>query len=163
MLRTSISPTIIKAGYRANVIPSEAEATLDIRGLPDENMREFTELLKRVVNDPQIEVVRELRDTGPGAAPSSLKNEAFAALEASQRKYYPGVITLPQMSTGATDMAYLRSKGVQCCGVGSMVDVENGPKGFGAQSDQERILVESLQTFVKFHYDAAVRVAGAGK
>jgi acetylornithine deacetylase/succinyl-diaminopimelate desuccinylase-like protein len=163
MLRTSISPTIIKAGYRVNVIPSEAEATLDIRGLPDENMRNFTEELKKIINDPQVEVVRELRDTRPGAAPSSLTSPAFAALEAAQKKYYPGVITLPQMSTGATDMAYLRGKGMQCYGVGPMTDVEDGPKGYGAHSDQERILVESLQTFVKFHYDATIRIAGAAK
>ncbi len=161
MLRTSISPTIIKAGYRVNVIPSEAEATLDVRGLPDENMKDFTEQLKKIINDPQVEVVREARDTRPGAIPSSLTNVAFASLEAAQRKYYPGIITLPQMSTGATDMAYLRGKGMQCYGVGPMTDVEDGPKGFGAHSDQERILVDSLQTFVKFHYDAAIRIAGS--
>ena len=38
MLRTSVVPTILKAGFRMNVIPSEAEATLDIRALPDENI-----------------------------------------------------------------------------------------------------------------------------
>lgn len=160
MLRTSITPTIIKAGYRVNVIPSEAEATLDIRGLPDENMRNFTEELKKIINDPQVEVQRELRDVRPGAAPSSLTSPAFLAIEASQKKFYPGIPTLPTMSTGATDMAYLRGKGIQCYGVGPMTDVEDGPKGFGAHSDQERILIDSLQTFVKFHYDAAIRIAG---
>ena len=35
MIRTSISPTILKGGFRSNVIPSDAEATLDIRALPD--------------------------------------------------------------------------------------------------------------------------------
>ncbi|MBS1832640.1 MAG: M20/M25/M40 family metallo-hydrolase [Acidobacteria bacterium] len=161
MLRTSITPTILRAGYRVNVIPSEAEATLDIRGLPDENMRNFTEELKKIINDPQVEVVRELRDVRPGAPPSSLTSPAFAAIEASQKKFYPGIPTLPTMSTGATDMAYLRGKGMQCYGVGPMTDVEDGPKGFGAHSDQERILVDSLQTFVKFHYDATLRIAGA--
>ena len=38
-IRTSISPNIIKGGYLRNVIPSEAEATLDIRALPDEDSR----------------------------------------------------------------------------------------------------------------------------
>ena len=40
MLRTSVVPTMLKAGVGANVIPSEAEATLDIRALPDENIDE---------------------------------------------------------------------------------------------------------------------------
>jgi acetylornithine deacetylase/succinyl-diaminopimelate desuccinylase-like protein len=41
MLRTSVAPTMLKAGVGANVIPSEAEATLDIRALPDEDIVKF--------------------------------------------------------------------------------------------------------------------------
>ena len=58
MLRTSISPTIIKGGFRENVIPAEAEATLDIRALPDEDMDRFIATLQQLVNDPQIEITR---------------------------------------------------------------------------------------------------------
>ena len=70
-----------------------------------------------------------------------------------------GVPVLPYLSTGATDMAYLRAKGTQCYGIGPMIDAEDGPKGFGAHSDQERILEESLHQFVRFHYEAAVGIA----
>jgi hypothetical protein len=49
------------------------------------------------------------------------------------------------MLTGATDMAQLRARGMQCYGIGPMTDSEDGPKGFGAHSDQERILEEALQ------------------
>ena len=35
MLRTTISPTVLKGGFRLNVIPSDGLATLDIRMLPD--------------------------------------------------------------------------------------------------------------------------------
>jgi len=38
MIRTSLSPNVLKAGFRANVIPSEAEALIDIRALPDEEL-----------------------------------------------------------------------------------------------------------------------------
>ena len=65
------------------------------------------------------------------------------------------------MSTGATDMAYLRQKGMQCYGIGPALDVEDGPKGFGAHSDQERILESELHRFVRFAYDAVVEVARA--
>ena len=47
MLRTSVVPTMLKAGVGPNVIPSEAEATLDIRALPDENIPAFYEEMKR--------------------------------------------------------------------------------------------------------------------
>jgi acetylornithine deacetylase/succinyl-diaminopimelate desuccinylase-like protein len=63
------------------------------------------------------------------------------------------------MATGATDMAYLRTKGIQCYGVGPATDTEDGPKGFGAHSDQERILESELYRFVRFHYEIVETLA----
>ena len=57
MLRTSISPNIIQGGYRNNVIPSEAKATLDIRMTPDENPERFLAQVKKIINDPAVEAV----------------------------------------------------------------------------------------------------------
>lgn len=160
MLRTSISPNMISGGYRVNVIPSESMATLDIRALPDENLPGFLDQMKKIINDPAVEIVREARDTRPQAIPSRLDNEAFRAIETMVKRSYPGAITLPTMQTGATDMAYLRSKGMQCYGVGPATDSEDGPKGFGAHSDQERLLETDLHRFVKFQYDIVVLLAG---
>lgn len=159
MIRTSVSPNMIKGGYRVNVIPSEAEATLDIRALPDEDLTAFVEQLKKVVNDPKVDIVREARDTRPPSMPSKLDTEAFRVLEATSKRNYPGMVVLPTMLTGATDMAYLRGRGMQCYGVGPMSDSEDGPKGFGAHSDQERILESALYQFVRFHYEAVEGLA----
>lgn len=159
MLRTSVSPNIIRGGYQINVIPSEAEATLDVRALPDEDMDAFLQKLKEVVNDPAIEIVRENRNARPKAPPSDVKSETFKILEAAHQRIY-GVPTLPTMSTGATDMAMLRARGVQAYGIGPMIDVEDGPKGFGAHSDQERILEEALYLFVRFNYEVIAEIAG---
>ena len=65
------------------------------------------------------------------------------------------------MSTGATDMSFLRSKGVQCYGIGPMTDEEDGPKGFGAHSDQERLLEDALYKFVQFNWEVATALAGS--
>ena len=69
LLRTSVVPTILQAGFRTNVIPSEAEAYLDIRALPDEDMPKFFGELRRVINDPMIEVV-PTQNGGRPAAPA---------------------------------------------------------------------------------------------
>jgi len=163
MLRTSISPNIMQAGYRVNVIPSQAEATLDIRALPDENIDAFLDQIRGVIRDPAVEVARESRDTRPGASPSRLDTEAFRAIESAARRHYPGAIALPVMQTGATDMAYLRARGIQCYGIGPMTDSEDGPKGFGAHSDQERILESSLYTFIRYHWDIVMSLAAAAR
>ncbi|HEX4948860.1 MAG TPA: M20/M25/M40 family metallo-hydrolase [Blastocatellia bacterium] len=158
MLRTSISPNIIKGGYQVNVIPSEAEATLDIRALPDENMETLLAEIRKVINDPAVEVAKNNRNTRPGARPSRIDSEAFRIVEAAVKQHY-NTVTLPTMSTGATDMAYLRAKGIECYGLGPLTDSEDGPKGYGAHSDQERILEESLHKFVRFHWDIVVNLA----
>ena len=65
MLRTSLSPTIIHGGIRNNVIPSEAEAALDIRLAPGEDGPAYLETLRKLINDPQIELVRAVADIRP--------------------------------------------------------------------------------------------------
>ena len=160
MLRTSLSPTMITGGYRTNVIPSEGTANIDTRLAPDEDPAKFLELVKQVVNDPQVEVSYGARDTRPPTPTAKLDSEAFKVIEANLTKHYK-TSTLPTMSTGATDMSYLRQKGMQCYGLGPALDSEDGPKGFGAHSDQERIVESELYRFVRFNWDAVVDLARA--
>ena len=129
-----------------------------MRALPDEDIPKLLETLRKVVNDPAVEVLKAERDTRPGAAPSRLDTEAFKAVESVAKKVY-GIPSIPTMITGATDMAYLRARGVQCYGIGPMSDTEDGPKGFGAHSDQERILEQSLHKFVRFNYELITELA----
>ncbi len=158
MLRTSISPNMIKGGYRSNVIPSEAEATLDIRALPDEDMPKLLDAMREVINDPQVEIISNSKSTRPPGQPSSLNSEAFHVIEGAIKRTY-NTLTLPTMLTGATDMAFIRAKGVACYGIGPMTDSEDGPKGFGAHSDQERILEEALHKFLRFQWDIISNLA----
>ncbi len=157
MLRSSLSPNIFDAGYRINVIPSESRASVDFRALPDESIAEFLDEIRRVVNDPAVEVSLGQRNSRPRGQ-SSLNTVAFAAIEANIMAHY-GVVALPTMSTGATDMAYLRNKGIQCYGIGPAIDREDAALGYGAHSDQERILISELHRFVRFNWDLVMDLA----
>src|SRR5262245_47302779 len=88
MLRTSVVPTMLKAGVGANVIPSEAEATLDIRALPGEDINEFYEEMKRVINDAAVKIV-PIPATRPEAPPSRLDTEAYRAIEQVSKRMFP--------------------------------------------------------------------------
>ncbi|MFT4861577.1 MAG: acetylornithine deacetylase/succinyl-diaminopimelate desuccinylase-like protein [Pseudohongiellaceae bacterium] len=157
MLRSSLSPTIFNAGYRINVIPSEATASVDFRALPDEDIPAFLQSIRGVINDPSVEVALGDRNTRPPGQ-ASLQTPAFSAIEENISKHY-GVTTLPTMSTGATDMAYLRNRGIQCYGIGPAIDTEDAALGFGAHSDQERILISELHRFVRFNWDVVIDLA----
>ena len=58
----------------------------------------------------------------------------------------------PAMTTGTTDSAQLRAKGVQAYGIGTF-------GGSGAHGNDERISVEGLGALVEFLYNAVVEVA----
>ena len=158
VLRTTIVPTILKAGFRSTVIPSEAEATLDVRTLPDENVERFYAEMRRVIDDPKVELVPPVRPGRPVSRPSRLDTDMFQALERTQRRMFPGAITLPSLSSGATDMAQLRAKGVEAYGFGPLVDEQDG---HGAHSDNERIAESSLPKLVEFLWYAVLDVAAS--
>jgi acetylornithine deacetylase/succinyl-diaminopimelate desuccinylase-like protein len=160
MLRTSVSPNIFTGGYRFNVIPSEAKATLDVRMLPDEDPTKFLDAVKRVVDDAAVEVRFAAQNTRPAGVEARLDSEAFKILEAATTRIY-NTVTLPTMITGATDMAQLRAKGMQCFGIGPATDMEDMAKGFAMHSDQERLLESELYRFVRFNYEVVADLARA--
>jgi len=152
-----VVPTMLKAGLGPNVIPSEAEATIDIRALPDENIPRFYETLRQVIGDPAITIV-PLPVTRPPSPASRLDTEMYRALEQVSRRMYPGSTVLPSMSTGASDQAQLRAKGIQSYGIGPAATVEDR-NNYGAHSDVERLLEASLYQFVEFTWNAVTEVA----
>jgi acetylornithine deacetylase/succinyl-diaminopimelate desuccinylase-like protein len=158
ILRTSVVPTIIDGGFRRNVIPSEAEATLDIRAVPDQNPQAFYADLAGIVNNPNVEVIPAPLYRPPGP-PSSIDSEMFHALESATEDLFAGAVTLPAMLTGATDMAEVRAKGTQCYGFGPVVAEEQAAEGGGAHGDDERIKADSVPMLVRFLWDAVTRVA----
>jgi acetylornithine deacetylase/succinyl-diaminopimelate desuccinylase-like protein len=159
ILRTSVVPTIVRAGFRLNVIPSEAEATLDIRALPDENLPKFYESLRKLIDDPCVEVVPDLAIQRPTGPPSRIDTEMFHAFEAVQKEMFPGAVTLPSMLTGATDNAQLRAKGVEAYGFGPIVEESDAAGPGGAHGDDERLEESSLYKEVEFLWKSVERVA----
>jgi acetylornithine deacetylase/succinyl-diaminopimelate desuccinylase-like protein len=160
LLHTSVSPNIFAGGYRINVIPSDAHADFDVRVVPNEDkeltLKAIRDLLK---DDPAVTadwIPRGERKPGN----TRLDTEAFKVLEDTFHKAY-GAVVLPVMSTGATDMAQLRQKGVQCYGISSAYDEDDPPKGFGMHSDQERIIENELYRFVHASYDTVAKLARA--
>src|SRR6185312_8906110 len=142
LLHTSVSPNMFTAGYRINVIPSDAKADFDVRVVPNEDPELTLKAVREVVNDPAVTaewIPRGDRKVGN----TRLDTDAFKVLEDTFHTAY-GAVVLPVMSTGATDMAQLRSKGAQCYGISSAYDEDDPPKGYGMHSDQERIIESEL-------------------
>jgi acetylornithine deacetylase/succinyl-diaminopimelate desuccinylase-like protein len=159
MLRTSLVPTIIKGGFRSNVIPADAEARFDVRALPDENMDALKAQLTKLINDPAVQIVdQENAHARPTAQPSGLDTDGFHALEHAQQKVFPGVPTIPIMQVGATDSAELRAKGVQAYDIGTVYSTEDIKHIHG---NDERIQIAGFGKFVEYLYAATTEIAAS--
>jgi len=160
VLRSSVVPTMLDGGFRRNVIPSEASAVLDIRMLPDENADDFYEMMREIIDDPNVEVV-PAAIYRPESPPSPVDNEMFQTLEAVAGRMYPDATVLPSMSTGATDMAMTRAKGVPSYGLGAIRSTEEINSGNGAHGDNERVSEESVRQLVQFIWYTILDIGGA--
>ncbi len=148
-LRTTIAPTIFQGGFRENVVPSEAKATLNIRLLPGDMIDPLVAKLKTLVDDPQIQF--EVETSARGAAPSSsLETDFYRMIEQAAIREFPGSIAVPLMSAGATDSAPLRLRSVQAYGLLPFPLAEGDLRRM--HGDNERIPVASFQKGIDFLY-----------
>jgi acetylornithine deacetylase/succinyl-diaminopimelate desuccinylase-like protein len=159
MLRTSVVPTMLAAGIGPNVIPSVAEATFDVRALPDEDVARFFADVTRRIGNEAVKVEPITANLRPVAPESRLDSEMYRALENVAAQMYPRAAVIPKMSTGASDMAQLRAKGIQAYGIGP-ASTEDDRVNYGAHSDVERLPESSIYRFVEFTWRATTAVAG---
>ncbi len=158
ILRTSVVPTVIDAGFRRNVIPSEATAILDIRMLPDEDVEGFYAKLAAVIDDPRVEIVPE-KIYRPAAPPSAIDNEMYRTLERVAKDMFPRATVMPIMATGATDMAQVRARGMQAYGIGPARSVAEMISGQGAHGDNERVAEDAFVDMVRYLWNVIIAVA----
>lgn len=154
-LRTTCVATMIDGGTRANALPSEVQATVNCRILPDETVAQVETELIRVIGDPEIEI--EADGEFGYAAPSPLDGPGPAAIAAATEQMWPGLPIVPFMSRGATDSRFLRAKGVPAYGIDPIALTEDDARR--AHGTDERIPAAGLRQAVEFLYRVVVELA----
>jgi len=149
MLRDTISPTMLQAGIRPNVIPSEARGVLNIRLLPGNMPSALIAKLTQLVNDPQIRFEEQL-GAGEPAPSSSLTNDLYNEILSATKQQFQGATAIPFMSPGATDSYPLRMRNVAAYG---LMPFPLEEKDFlRMHADDERIPLESFRKGVDYLY-----------
>jgi Acetylornithine deacetylase/Succinyl-diaminopimelate desuccinylase and related deacylases len=113
MLRNTISPTILRAGAKTNVLPELCELTLDCRLVPGETPEQFLDRLKNLINDSNVtmEVVQ-----AASATESPLDTELYKVISQAVQEKNANGYTVPYLSALATDSRYFRAKGITSYG-----------------------------------------------
>lgn len=157
MLSTTISPTMLQAGIKINVIPNTAEAQVDGRRLPTETHEEVFARLKRIIDDPAVEMAPPGNVEQPNTEPSSLSSPLYLAMQKVFREAMPNALIVPFMMRGTTDGAYLRAKGIAVYGF----PIFRKDGDLRLHGNDERMAVASLQEGVSLLERTVREVAGA--
>lgn len=101
-LRTTTAPTMVSGSPKANVLPSHATATVNLRLLPGDTVPGVVSRVAGVIDDPKVEI-----EVLPGhSEPSPLSDPeapAFRTVMAAVRAVIPEAVVVPYLTIGMTD------------------------------------------------------------
>ncbi len=159
MLRTTVTPTMLRAGRRINVIPNEAEAQLDVRRLPGETKEDLLARFQKTVNDPTITIEHAATQPIPATDPSPLTTLLYKAIERAVAKVNNGDVAAPYMTRGATTGSFLRARGMAVYGVPLFAEDNNESRAHG---NDERVSLKAIENGVDLLWQMVLEVAAAG-
>lgn len=178
-LRSTFVPTMVRGGIRENVLPPDVEVNFNARLLPGDRIDDLIKALMEQLELPKYELVRAdagaiekwkvrnkddkelpvavfVSDWGVDAPATSTDTDMYRALVAVAKRLTPGAVVGPRLTPGATDMRFLRTKGVQCYGIAPCPvgeEEESTPHGHN-----ERVRVESVRFGVRWVLEAVLEV-----
>ncbi|MBK5294027.1 MAG: M20/M25/M40 family metallo-hydrolase [Acidobacteriia bacterium] len=156
ILHTTVSPTMLEAGVKINVIPNTAGAQVDVRRLPNETREEVMARFRRIINDTSVKVEAAGGQDMPSTEPSSLTTPLYLAMEKALSKAHPKSLVVPYMTRGATDGAYLRHKGMAVYGAPVFLRTDKESRAHG---NDERLGLASFDAGVGLLWEIVTAVA----
>ena len=156
LLRTTISLTGMNGGYKTNVIPAEVEATLDCRINLGDSAEALKTALEHVIDDPRVSLDL-VQSTAPNESP--IDEHLIAAVRAAVIRHVPNGLVAPVMSSGVTDSAPFRRRGVPAYGFNPVVITEDELASI--HGIDERLHVDELRRALQVYYEVVAQLAGA--
>ncbi|HYM18173.1 MAG TPA: M20/M25/M40 family metallo-hydrolase [Micropepsaceae bacterium] len=101
-LHTTISPTILEAGIKENVIPPTARAVINFRLHQRDTIRSVTDHVKGAIGDPKVDIAEREETVSESSKIVSENSPAYAYVANAIRETF-GVPVAPDLMTGATD------------------------------------------------------------
>lgn len=180
IMRNTIAPVLMNAGFRGNVIPGSADATINFRTIPGTTAAQLIDEVSTVINDPMVEVQQarlssmlanskmtdeQKRDMEKriGAmlnrkvTESPRDTDLYRALEKNSKLTYPGALVTPYLFQAGTDAFAWRSRNIPVYGIYPYpITHEDLSRMHG---NDERVPVDSLATGVKLITATLLEVA----
>lgn len=164
MLRTTLAPTIVRAGTKDNVLPIRATAVVNLRIIPGDDVAGVTEAVRRRIDDSRVSI-RTLADAWEPSPVSDPEGAAYAELERTIQEIFPETLVAPYLVVGGTDARYYAGLSSDVFRFTPM-RLERGDLARFHGTD-ERLSVESYADAVRFYVQllentTGIRITTAG-
>lgn len=107
MIRTTTAPTMIRGGFKDNVLPTQASAKVNFRILPGETVESILAYVKETINDKRVQVaVVQAEFASDPSAVSSTESFGFQVIQTTAQQLFKEVVVTPSLVVGATDSRY---------------------------------------------------------
>ena len=159
IMRNTIAPVLLNAGFRGNVIPGSAQATINFRVIPGTDPRELISEMQSVIQDSRVEVSQAGAAAGVSRSqPSSTDTSLYRALSSAAQGMWHAPVTTYLFQAG-TDAGAWRSRGVPVYGIYPYpISAGDLTRMHG---NDERVPVASLEQGTEVIYKALLEVASA--
>ncbi|MFH5823426.1 M20/M25/M40 family metallo-hydrolase [Georgenia sp. AZ-5] len=156
LLADSLTPTMVSAGYKANVVPAQARALLDCRLLPDTDVRAFVRAVDRRAHRRGARVATAVQK---GHGPVSGKGPLYETLVRASAELAPRAVPTISLTPAITDLRFFRARGATAYGWCPLV-LDQDLLGT-IHGDDERVPLEDFRRAVAVMTDV-VRQATSG-
>lgn len=151
----SISLTTLTAGVKHNVIPAQAEATLDIRLVPGYDPDQFIREITEVIDDDRVDVETVFASSSPA---STVGTELYEVMKREAKRAVEDAVVVPVVGTGFTDSRIFRRRGIEAYG---FVPALTGPQDQGrVHGNDERMSIENLRLGMQILFHTVRGICG---
>ena len=159
IIRNTIAPVVVNGGFRSNVIPGSADATINVRVIPGVDPADIVRTFQTLIADPAVTVRLSNPSLGPSTVPPSPEdNELYRALETQATRVFGRVEVTPYTFQAGTDAGAWRSRGVPVYGIYPYpITADELTRMHG---NDEKVSVESLRQGTEWVFNTLVQVAG---
>jgi acetylornithine deacetylase/succinyl-diaminopimelate desuccinylase-like protein len=151
LIRDTHTLTMMNAGAKVNVIPTEACAVYDARILPGHNGQEFIAMIKELVKDLPVEIEAKAPSRPiPDKILESEHSEFYTVVKQVANEMTPEARVTPSIMTGASDSQYFRGIGIPSYGFAPLIAKAEERKG--VHGNNERMSIESMKFGIRAFY-----------
>ncbi len=144
-IRTTTAFTVFNAGVKENIVPGEAQATINLRTLPDTQEDKILEHIKHTIDNDSIEIHIRPNKTESKQI-SDIKHPSFQYLQKTISAFKKDIVVAPFLMIGATDSRYFGDLTTQVFKFVPFPDLE------GLHGVNERIKAKDYKEGITFYY-----------